>query len=443
MTTDMTQGKTVPLLLKFAAPLLLGNLFQQFYNTFDTFIVGRVLGSEALAAIGATSHLVFTVINFFNGLSTGAQVVISQFFGARKYDSLKRAIGTTIFAAFIFSVFATAVQFILSPSILRLISTPPQVLKQANDYLRIYFIGTAALIIYNMGSGILRALGDSTRALIFLIISSVANILLDIVFVVFMHKGIEGAALATVISEVLSAVLVLHSLCSLELQFRLELHHPKIDFIILKKILRIGLPGAISSSITALSNTFMQKYVNYFGAACMAGWAIFSKFDQIAILPMYSLAYGATTFVAQNYGAKKPDRIRDGIKKSSLLNFAVMAVTSAAIVLPARFWSKLFSDDSEVILYAVRFIRLTAPFYILCGYSMLLSNVIRGFGIVFVPTLITLAGFVVLRQVLLFIISRTVNTFTLIALVYPIVWPVIIVIYLIYMNIKKEILSYY
>ena len=246
MTTDMTQGKIVPLLLKFSAPLLLGNLFQQFYNTFDTFIVGRVIGSQALAAIGSTSHFVNTVINFFNGLAIGAQVVISQFFGAKNFPSLKKAINTTIYASFIFSILATVIQIILSPFVLRLISTPPDVLVQANQYLKIYFLGTAALTIYNMGSGILRALGDSTKALFFLVISSVSNIILDILFVVLLGKGIAGAAYATVLSELLSAILVIISLQRLEVKMRLELKHPQIDFLILRKIMKLGLPGAIS-----------------------------------------------------------------------------------------------------------------------------------------------------------------------------------------------------
>ena len=261
MTTDMTQGKIVPLLLKFSAPLLLGNLFQQFYNTFDTFIVGRVIGSQALAAIGSTSHFVNTVINFFNGLAIGAQVVISQFFGAKNFPGLKKAINTTIFSSLIFSLFVTVIQINISPFILRLISTPPDVLVQANQYLKIYFLGTAALTIYNMGSGILRALGDSTRALIFLVISSVSNIILDILFVVLLGKGIAGAAYATVLSELLSAILVIISLQRLEVKMRLELKHPQIDFLILRKIMKLGLPGAISSSITSFSNTFMQNVI--------------------------------------------------------------------------------------------------------------------------------------------------------------------------------------
>ncbi len=438
MTTDMTQGKIVPLLLKFSAPLLLGNLFQQFYNTFDTFIVGRVIGSQALAAIGSTSHFVNTVINFFNGLAIGAQVVISQFFGAKNFPSLKKAINTTIYASFIFSILATVIQIILSPFVLRLISTPPDVLVQANQYLKIYFLGTAALTLYNMGSGILRALGDSTRALIFLVISSVSNIILDILFVVLLGKGIAGAAYATVLSELLSAILVIISLQRLEVKMRLELKHPQIDFLILRKIMKLGLPGAISSSITSFSNTFMQKYINYFGTSCMAGWAIFSKFDQFAILPMHSLASGATTFVAQNYGAKKSERIRDGIKKSFILNFSVISILSLLLIFQANFFASLFSDDTEVIYFAERFIYLTAPFFVLCGFSMLFSNVMRGFGIAFRPTIITFVGFVLFRQIMLLIISQTSNSFTLIALVYPAAWPLVIIIYIIWLFIFRK-----
>ena len=444
MTTDMTQGKIVPLLIKFSIPLLLGNLFQQFYNTFDTFIVGKVLGSQALAAIGATAHLVNTVINFFNGLAIGAQVVISQFFGAKNYSCLKKAINTTIHASFIFSILATVIQIILSPFILRLISTPPQVLAQSNEYLKIYFLGTAALILYNMGSGILRALGDSSRALIFLFISSISNIILDVIFVALLGKGIQGAAYATVISELLSALLVLISLQRLEIEIRLELKHPQIDFVILKKILRIGLPGAISSAITAFSNTFMQKYINFFGTSCMAGWAIFSKFDQIALLPMHSLSSGATTFVAQNFGAGKNERIREGIKESCLLIFFVMISLSLVIILPAKFFVGLFSNEEDVVHYAVRFIYLTAPFYVLCAFSMLCSHVMRGFGIVFRPTLITFAGFVLFRQIMLLLIFKSKNSFTLIALVYPAAWPLVVGIYVFWWFIvrKKKKYSY-
>lgn len=444
MTTDMTQGKIVPLLIKFSIPLLLGNLFQQFYNTFDTFIVGKVLGSQALAAIGATAHLVNTVINFFNGLAIGAQVVISQFFGAKNYSCLKKAINTTIHASFIFSILATVIQIILSPFILRLISTPPQVLAQANEYLEIYFLGTAALILYNMGSGILRALGDSSRVLIFLFISSISNIILDVIFVAFLGKGIQGAAYATVISEVLSALLVLISLQRLKIEIRLELKHPQIDFVILKKILRIGLPGAISSAITAFSNTFMQKYINFFGTSCMAGWAIFSKFDQIALLPMHSLSSGATTFVAQNFGAGKNERIREGIKESCLLIFFVMISLSLVIILPAKFFVGLFSNEEDVVHYAVRFIYLTTPFYVLCAFSMLCSHVMRGFGIVFRPTLITFAGFVLFRQIMLLLIFKSKISFTLIALVYPAAWPLVVGIYVFWWFIvrKKKKYSY-
>lgn len=434
----MTQGKIVPLLLKFSAPLLLGNLFQQFYNTFDTFIVGRVIGSQALAAIGSTSHFVNTVINFFNGLAIGAQVVISQFFGAKNFPSLKKAINTTIFSSLIFSLFVTVIQINISPFILRLISTPPDVLVQANQYLKIYFLGTAALTLYNMGSGILRALGDSTRALIFLVISSLSNIILDILFVVLLGKGIAGAAYATVLSELLSAILVIISLQRLEVKMRLELKHPQIDFLILKKIMKLGLPGAISSSITSFSNTFMQKYINYFGTSCMAGWAIFSKFDQFAILPMHSLASGATTFVAQNYGAKKSERIRDGIKKSFILNFSVISILSLLLIFQANFFASFFSDDAEVIYFAECFIYLTAPFFVLCGFSMLFSNVMRGFGIAFRPTIITFVGFVLFRQIMLLIISQTSNSFTLIALVYPAAWPLVIIIYIIWLFIFRK-----
>ena len=295
---DMTKGSVLPQIVLFAIPLFIGNLFQQLYNTADCFVVGHFLGKNALAAIGSTSHIIMTVTSFFNGFSTGAQIVISQTFGSKNIRLLRKSIHTALASSAIISLFMTALGLFTSPLILRLIQVPEEVFELANSYLKIYFSGVVFLIFYNMCAGILRALGDSRRPLYFLIFSSVVNIILDLVFVIYFNLGIKDAALATVISEAISIIPVLYVLCFTDEVYKVSLKELKIDWPLFIKMLKIGLPGAISSSITSFSNTFMQKYINFFGASCIAGWAVFGRFDQFRIMLMTSISFAVTTFVS-------------------------------------------------------------------------------------------------------------------------------------------------
>ncbi len=418
----MTRGKILSHIIFFAFPLFLGNIFQQLYNTSDCFVVGRFLGRDSLAAVGSTSQLVLTAIGFFNGLSTGAQVLISQSFGAKDKSSLKKAIHTSVLFSVLIGIFLTFFGIFVSPLVLHLISVPPAIFDLANSYLRIYFSGISFLILYNMGSGILRALGDSKRPLYFLIFSSVVNIVLDFCFVFFLKMGIRGVAFATVISEAISLVPVFRVLLSADDDYKLRLKDLKIDREILLKILRIGLPGAVSACLTAFSNTFMQKYVNFFGENCIAGWAIFARFDNIMIMPMISISFAVTTFVSQNFGAKKIARIENGVKIAFSLNFVMIVLLSLLIFAFAPFLSSFFTDDSESIRYSALFIRFTSPFYIFCATTMFFSHVLRGFGNSIAPTLITFCGFVVLRQLFLFVTTRFSSSFAFVAVAYPVVW---------------------
>lgn len=421
---DMTRGRILSHIIIFAFPLFLGNIFQQLYNTADCFIVGRFLGRDSLAAVGSTSQLVLTAIGFFNGLATGAQVVISQSFGAKDKVALKRAIHTALLFSVLIGIFLTFLGIFVSPLVLHLISVPPAIFDLANSYLRIYFSGSSFLILYNMGAGILRALGDSKRPLYFLVFSSVVNIILDSVFVFFLKMGIQGVAFATVISEGISLVPVFWVLFSAEYDYTLRLKDLKIDHEILLKILKIGLPGAVSACLTAFSNTFMQKYVNFFGENCIAGWAIFARFDNLIIMPMMSISFAVTTFVSQNYGAGEFARIKKGVKISFYLNFLMIALLSVLMFAFAPFLSSLFANDSESIRYSSLFIRFTSPFYIFCATTMLFSQALRGFGNSLAPTLITFGGFVVLRQLFLFVSTSFSSSFAFVAIGYPIVWIV-------------------
>lgn len=419
---DMTEGAILPQIAAFALPLFAGNMFQQFYNTMDCFVVGKFLGKDALAAIGASTQYVFTVIGFFAGFSTGAQVVISQAFGAKDIGRLQNAIHTAILSAFFISIVMTVAGIAFSPLVLRLISVPESVFKPALSYLRIYFAGISFLILYNIGSGILRALGDSRRPLYFLVFSSLVNIALDFIFVLGFKWGIEGAAWATVISEGLSILPVFFVLMKSDDVFKVQIRRLRIDFKILKEILRIGLPGAIASSITAFSNTFIQKYVNAFTSSCAAGWAVFVRLDQLMQGVMQSIAFAAMTFAGQNFGAGKIMRIRQGIKSALSMKLALVAFFAIIFFIFAELLTSIFIDDAESIRYGAIFIRCTAPFYILCAVCMFFAQILRGLGISLAPTIITFAGFVLLRQAFLFVATRLTPSFYVVSIAYPVVW---------------------
>ncbi len=432
----MTQGAILSHILAFAVPLFLGNVFQQLYNTADCFVVGHFLGWEALAAIGSTSQLILAVIVFFNGFATGMQVVISQCFGAKDMLRLKRAIHTTVFSSVFICILMTLLGLLLSPVLLRLIKLPKNVFDSASSYLEIYFCGISFLILYNIGSGILRALGDSRRPLYFLVFSSLVNIAFDFLFVAVFKWGVRGVAFATVISELVSIIPVFYALFCTGNFYTVSLRDMRIDFPLLFEMLRIGLPGAISASLTAFSNTFMQKYVNAFGAACIAGWAVFARFDQLVIMPMMSISFATTTFVSQNFGANQWKRIQSGVRLSLGVMLLLVALISAFLFVFSKELSAFFVDDAESLRYSSRFIRCTAPFYVLCALCMLFSQILRGLGDSFVPTVITFSGFVLLRQAFLFISTRLTRNFLVVALAYPIVWIFTTVAMLIYYRLQ-------
>ena len=420
--TDMTQGAVLPLIMWFALPLFIGNIFQQLYTTADCFVVGRFLGKESLAAIGSTSQLVLTVVNFFNGFSTGAQVLISQCFGSKNILNLRKSVHTALVSSFLISIFMTGVGLFTSPMILHLIGVPDEVFAEADAYLKIYFSGIVFLIFYNMGSGILRALGDSTRPLCFLIFSSLVNIILDLFFVVKLELGVEGVAWATVISEAVSTIPVLCSLIFTRQVYKLSIKELKIDPSLFSKMMKIGLPGAISSSITAFANTFMQKYVYIFGASCMAGWSVFSRFDQLVHLPMRSISFAATTFIAQNYGAGQKDRINKGIKVSFIVSVLMIFVLSVLLFIFSKPLTRLFISDIESVEYGNLFMKRAAPFYIFCVTCMLHSQILRGLGDSIIPTVLSFSGFVVLRQTILFIGTKISSSFWIVSTAYPVIW---------------------
>ncbi len=422
-TKDMTDGNIVRQLLLFALPLMFGNIFQMLYNTVDSIVVGNFVGTSALAAVGATTMITNMAVFFFNGFSVGAGVIIGRFFGAKDMKKLHAAVETTMAATFIFCVLFTVVFMIGVGPMLRFMSTPDDVFSEATTYLTIYFGGISGLLIYNMGSGILRAVGDTRRPLYFLILTSFLNIILDLLFVLVFHMGIAGVAYATIIAQFISAGLTLLLLSRSNDVYRLTWHDLRIDTQILGKIFAVGLPAAIQSVITAFSNVFVQSYVNFFGSECMAGWSCYNKLDQFVMLPMSSMAMASTTFVSQNIGAGKTKRANTGTVLSVLLSMVITVMIASLMWIFARQTTGLFTSDDDVLTYGALFIRMNIFFMIANCVNHVLAGALRGRGDSTGPMFIMIACFVVIRQIYLFFVTRYVaNTPALVGLGYPVGW---------------------
>ena len=421
-TRDMTEGPILPHLIGFAVPLLFGNIFQMLYNTVDTLVVGNFVGKEALAAIGSTTMIINIMIFFFNGVSVGAGVVISQFFGARQEKELHRAVETTMAVTLLMGVIFSVIGFLAVPFMLRLMSTPDDVLGEATTYLRIYFAGSVGLCVYNMGSGILRAVGDTRRPLYFLIFTSLLNTVLDLLFVIPFHWGIAGAGFATILSQFVSAALVLALLTRSDAIYRLTWHDMRIDGAILRRILAIGLPTGVQSMLTSFSNVFVQSYVNGFGSSCMAGWSCYNKLDAFLFLPINSLNQSATTFVSQNIGAGKERRAYDGSIRTLWFSVSITFVLATGLYLLAPDAVALFTSDPGVIEYGVLFMRMNVYFILFNSVNNILAGALRGRGDSRGPMIIMLSSFVVLRQIYLFIATRIAYTPQVVGFGYPLGW---------------------
>ena len=422
-TRNMTEGSIAGQVILFALPLMLGNVFQMLYNTVDSIVVGNFVGTQALAAVGSTTMIVNMMVFFFNGFSTGAGVVIANYFGARNLKALHKAIETTMAATFVLSVLFTLAGVSAVRPMLRFMATPEDVFGEATTYLQIYIGGISGLLIYNMGSGILRAVGDTMRPLYFLVMTSVLNILLDLLFVLGFHCGIEGVAWATVLSQFISALLILALLTRSDDIYRLSWHDLRIDRAILGSIFAIGLPAGIQSVITAFSNVFVQFYINFFGSSCMAGWSCYNKLDQFVMLPMQSMSMAATTFVSQNIGAGREERANRGTVITVSMAVGVTAVIVALLCLFAAPAVGLFSPDESVIAYGVRFIRANCFFLLFNCVNHVLAGALRGRGDSRGPMIIMLLSFVGIRQIYLFAVTRFVaNTPLLVGFGYPVGW---------------------
>ncbi len=422
-TRDMTSGPILKQIILFSLPLMLGNIFQMLYNTVDSIVVGNFVGKEALAAVGATTMIINMLVFFFNGFSVGAGVVIGQHFGARDMDRLHDAIETTMAMTLILCVAFTAIGLAMVRPMLVFMSTPEDVFEDSVTYLSIYFMGFAGLLIYNMGSGILRAVGDTARPLYFLILTSVLNIILDLAFVVGLHAGIAGVAYATIISQAISAALTLMLLTKTHEIYKLSWRDLRINGPVLRRIFSVGLPAGIQSVITAFSNVFVQGYINHFGSACMAGWSCYNKLDSFIMLPIQSTAMAATTFVSQNIGAGQEERANRGSWLTIALSVSITFVVGVFIVIFAAPAVELFIRDPSVVEFGVLFIRANTFFLLFNCVNHTLAGALRGRGDSKGPMIIMLACFVAIRQTYLFIMTRFIaNTPFWVGFGYPVGW---------------------
>ena len=422
-TRNMTSGSIVKQIILFSLPLMLGNIFQMLYNTVDVFVVGNFVGKEALAAVGSTTMIVNMLVFFFNGFSVGAGVVIAHFFGARENEKLHDAVETTMAMTFFFCVLFTIIGVLGVKPMLRFMATPDDVFADATTYLTIYFAGIAGLLIYNIGSGILRAVGDTTRPLMFLMLTSLLNIVLDLTFVIVFRLGIAGVAYATILSQFISAILTLILLTRSREVYRLDWRDLHVDRGLLGQIFRIALPTGIQSVITAFSNVFVQSYVNSFGSSVMAGWSCYNKLDQFILLPMQSMSMAATTFVSQNIGAGQRKRADRGTVTTVLMTVGVTAVIALFLFVFAEPAVGLFSKDPSVIEYGALFLHTNVFFLLANCVNHTLAGALRGREDSRGPMIIMLIGFVAIRQTYLFLATRFfANTPRVVGFGYPVGW---------------------
>lgn len=431
--SSITSGPIWRNLLGFFFPIWIGTFFQQFYNTADAMIVGRFLGTAALAAVGASSTIVSLLVGFFTGLASGASVVIAQYFGAEDQQRVSSSVHTAILLALASGLGFTVLGIVSAEWVLEIMQTPEDIMEDSMTYIRIYYLGLVPLMLYDMGTSILRAVGDSRRPLYFLIASAAANILLDLLLVAVIPMGVGGAALATVISEVLACVLTLLCLMKGEGEaWQLRLGSLSWNGVRLREMLRIGLPAGLQSVLYTVSNMVIQASMNGFGTETVAGWTVYGKLDFVYWMTVNAMGLSVTTFSGQNFGAKQYERM----KKGTLVGLGILAgltvVISGGMLLLARHLLRLFTDDVQVVEITLGMMYFLAPAYITYICVEIFSGTIRGAGDVVAPTLMTCFGVCVLRVLWVLIAVPLHRTVVMVEWSYPITWTVTSLMYLIY-----------
>lgn len=423
-TTMMTEGSVVKNILFFSVPLILGNLLQQLYNTVDSIIVGNYVGSNALAAIGSSTSLVYLLIAFSQGVSVGAGVVISQRLGQKNKEGVQISVHTALALAGILGIILTVGGILFSKEILLWMNTPEEVLMDAVTYLRLYSAGMVFNVIYNMAAGILNAAGNSRRSLGYLAIASVTNLILDLFFIVGMKMGIAGAAIATNIGQMISCVLAIWFLVRAQTDYKVYLNKIKIHKSTAGLIIKIGLPTGFQNMVISLSNILVQSSVNSFGANAMAGFGAYMKVDGFNVLPVTSFGMAATTFVGQNYGAGKLERVKRGMWITLGIGIIYTITTGILLLTFSEAIMHLFSNDAAVIAYGQQAMRFFCPFYWVLSILHALSGTVRGTGKSIPPMIVLLVSLCLFRVLWVQFVMPNIASIEGIFMLYPISWAI-------------------
>ncbi len=407
---DLTKGNEASLIFYFTLPMLIGNIFQQFYNLTDSIIVGQALGKGALAAVGASFPIIFLLVALIIGLTMGSSVLISQYYGAKDMRRVKRAIDTSYIVLIVSSLIVTTIGLVFSGTILRLLSTPEEIIPQAKTYLNITFAGIIFLFGYNAISAVLRGLGDSKTPLYFLVISTLLNVVLVLLFVMVFHWGIAGSAYATVIAQGLSFIFGIAYLNKTHKVFRLNLRKLEFDKEIFIKSMQIGLPSGVQQMLVAGGMMALNKIVNQFGTDAIAAFTIAGRLDSFAVIPAMSLSVGVSAFVGQNLGAKKPERVRKGYYAALLMGAAVSVATTIAVLVFGKPMVSLFNTDANVVRIGTSYLMIVGSFYVLFSTMYITTGVLRGAGDTFVPMFFTLFSLWLIRVPLAIKLSKYYGT---------------------------------
>ncbi len=428
----MTEGKIWKEIVKFAFPLFLGNFFQQLYNIVDSLVVGNVLGKEALAAVSSSGSLIFLLVGFVQGVFMGAGVIISRYFGAKDDKGVDIAVHTTMAFGLVAGALLTIVGVVFTPIMLKLMGTPEDVMPNSVLYFRVYFMGALGIVMYNTTSGIFRAIGDSKHPLYYLIVSSIINVVLDILFVAYMDMGIAGASLATVIAQFVSAILGFIKLTRIDGPARFRVRDMKINKDMLKDLLTIGIPSGVQNSVISIANVVVQSNINAFGSVAMAGCGSYSRLEGFAFLPITSFSMALTTFISQNLGAGKLDRVKKGARFGVFVGISLAELIGVVLFIAAPVLVALFNDEPEVIAYGVMQSRIESLFFFLLALSHCLAGIFRGAGKTKVPMFVMLAFWCIVRIIYITTATHFIHDIRVIFWAYPLTWSLSSITFIIY-----------
>ena len=426
----LTTGSVPRKMLLFALPIFLSNLFQQLYNAVDSLIVGQFIGQQALAAVSSSSSLILLLIGFINGVSLGAGVLIARFYGAEDEEHLERAVHTTLALGLAAGAVLTVLGVVLSPLILHWMGTPADVIDNSILYFRVYFLGSIAVVLYNMGASILQSVGDSRSPMVYLILASLTNVVLDLLFVAVFHWGVGSAALATILSQILSAFLAFRRLTRTRACYRVNWRRIRFEGPMLRQVVTLGIPSGVQSSVVSLANVIVQANINAFGSAAMAGCGAYSKIEGFAFLPVTCFSMALATFVSQNIGARRFDRVRQGMKFGLICSPVLAELIGVAIFTLAPFLIALFNSDPTVVSFGVDDARTVSLFYCLLSFSHCCAGILRGMGRPVVPMAIMLCVWCALRITYITVTVHFIPDIHVVYWAYPLTWAISSVLFL-------------